>query len=86
MTGAFSAALSSLIAMGCGGVMRVKNMGLPRHFIIAGNGGATWGFARIMTGLAAEAPEHKTISIDATYLKAQRMASSLRLRKGGKDV
>ncbi|SDW17965.1 hypothetical protein SAMN05444358_101140 [Ruegeria halocynthiae] len=28
-------------------------------------------FARIMVGLAAEAPDNKTISIDATYLKAQ---------------
>ena len=40
-------------------------------------------FARIMTGLAAEAPDNKTISIDATYLKAHRTASSLRLKKGG---
>ena len=39
-------------------------------------------FARIMTGLAAEAPDHKTISIDATYLKAHRTASHLRLKKG----
>ena len=36
-------------------------------------------FARIMTGLAAEAPDNKTISIDATYLKAHRTASSLGL-------
>ena len=43
-------------------------------------------FARIMTGLAAEAPDHKTISIDATYLKAHRTAPSLRLKKGGVDV
>ena len=43
-------------------------------------------FARIMTGLAAEAPDHKTISIDATYLKAHRTASRLRLKKGGVDV
>jgi len=43
-------------------------------------------FARIMTGLAAEAPDHKTISIDATYLKAHRTASSLRLKKGGVDA
>ena len=43
-------------------------------------------FARIMTGLAAEAPENKTISIDATYLKAHRTASSLGLKKGGADV
>jgi len=39
-------------------------------------------FARIMTGLAAEAPDNKTISIDATYLKAHRTASSLRLKRG----
>ena len=43
-------------------------------------------FARIMTGLAAEAPDNKTISIDATYLKAHRTASSLRLKKGGLDA
>ena len=41
-------------------------------------------FARIMTGLAAEAPDNKTISIDATYLKARRTASSLGLKKGGR--
>jgi transposase len=40
-------------------------------------------FARIMTGLAAEDPDHKIISIDATYLKAHRTASDLRLKKGG---
>ena len=40
-------------------------------------------FARIMMGLAAEAPANKTISIDATYLKAHRTASSLRWKKGG---
>jgi transposase len=39
-------------------------------------------FARIMTRLAAEAPNHKTISIDATYLKAHRTASRLRLKRG----
>jgi transposase len=43
-------------------------------------------FARTMTGLAAEAPDNQTISIDATYLKAHRTASSLRLKKGGVDV
>lgn len=45
-----------------------------------------WGdmgvFARIMTGLAAEGSDQKTIMIDATYLKAHRTASSLRLKKG----
>ena len=40
-------------------------------------------FARIMTGLTAEAPANKTISIDATYLKAHRTASSLWAKKGG---
>ncbi|TKW63209.1 MAG: IS5 family transposase [Paracoccus denitrificans] len=40
-------------------------------------------FARIMVGLAAESDEHKTIMIDATYLKAHRTASSLRVKKGG---
>lgn len=40
-------------------------------------------FARIMTGLAAEAADEKTIMIDATYLKAHRTASSLRVKKGG---
>ncbi|MBU0539253.1 MAG: IS5 family transposase [Gammaproteobacteria bacterium] len=39
-------------------------------------------FARIITGLDVEAPDHKTISIDATYLKAYRTASSLRPKKG----
>ncbi|MBT8154331.1 IS5 family transposase [Epibacterium ulvae] len=41
-------------------------------------------FARIMMGLAEQAPDNKIISIDATYLKAHRTASSLRLKKGGK--
>ncbi len=40
-------------------------------------------FARIMMGLATESAEHKTIMIDATYLKAHRTASSLRVKKGG---
>ena len=43
-------------------------------------------FARIMVGLAAESAEHKTIMIDATYLKAHRTASSLRVKKGGVNV
>ncbi len=40
-------------------------------------------FARIMMGLAAESAESKTLMIDATYLKAHRTASSLRVKKGG---
>lgn len=43
-------------------------------------------FARLMTGLAAEAPDNKTISVDATYLKAHRTASSLGLKKGDVDA
>jgi transposase len=37
-------------------------------------------FARIMMELAEQAPDNKTISIDATYLRAHRTASSLRLK------
>jgi len=40
-------------------------------------------FAKILMGLTEQAPDNKTISIDATYLKAHRTASSLRLKKGG---
>ena len=40
-------------------------------------------FARIMMGLAAESAEHKTIMIDATYLKAHRTASRLGVKQGG---
>ena len=43
-------------------------------------------FARIMVGLATERAEHKTIMIDATYLKAHRTASSLRVKKEGADA
>lgn len=43
-------------------------------------------FARIMTGLAAEAPDNQTASIDATYLKPRLMGLSLRLNKGGVNV
>jgi transposase len=43
-------------------------------------------FARIMEGLAAEVPDNKTISIDATYLKAHRTASSLSVKKGVADA
>ena len=39
-------------------------------------------FVRIMVGLAEQTPDNKTISIDATYLKAHRTASGLGLKKG----
>lgn len=41
-------------------------------------------FARIMLGLAEETPDNKTISINATHLKAHRTASSLWVKKGGR--
>lgn len=41
-------------------------------------------FAQIMTGLAAKAPDNKTISFDAAHLKTHRTASSLGAKKGGR--
>lgn len=45
-----------------------------------------WGergvFARMMEGLAAADAEPKTVMIDATYLKAHRTPSSLRIKRG----
>lgn len=40
-------------------------------------------FARIMEGLASGGGKKKVVMIDATYLKTHRMASSLRVKKGG---
>ena len=40
-------------------------------------------FVAMMDGLASRGTERKTIMIDATYLKAHRTASSLRVKKGG---
>lgn len=49
-----------------------------------------WGdmgiFMRMMDGLSAAKAETQTIMIDATYLKAHRTASSLRLKKGIQGV
>ncbi|GBR71449.1 transposase [Gluconobacter kanchanaburiensis NBRC 103587] len=39
-------------------------------------------FMRMMDALSAAKVEPQTIMIDATYLKAHRTASSLRLKKG----
>ena len=44
--------------------------------------GAAGVFMRMMGGLAAAGAEPKTLMIDATYLKAHRTASSLRVKKG----
>ena len=44
-------------------------------------------FIRMMEGLATpQAPDRKTIMIDATYLKAHRTASSLGEKKGVRDA
>ncbi len=43
-------------------------------------------FSQTMEGLAAESAEKRTIMMDATFLKAHRTASSLRLKKGGAGV
>ena len=43
-------------------------------------------FARIMMEFAAEVPDNKTISIDATYIKSHRTASRLRLKNRGVDA
>lgn len=44
-------------------------------------------FIRMMEGLATpQAPERKTIMIDASYLKAHRAASSLRIKEGAQDA
>ncbi len=49
-----------------------------------------WGevgvFVRMMEGLATAGAEPTTVMIDATYLKAHRTASSLRLKKGISDA
>jgi len=49
-----------------------------------------WGdvgvFARFMEGFATEAIGSKTVSIDATYLKVHRTASSLSVRKGEVNI
>ena len=39
-------------------------------------------FVAMMDGLSAKGTERKTIMIDATYLKAHRTASSLRVKRG----
>jgi len=39
-------------------------------------------FARMMEGLSSAGTEHKTVMIDATYLKAHRTASSLAVKRG----
>ena len=42
-------------------------------------------FVRMMAGLSDTQAEHRTVMIDATYLKAHRTASSLRVKRGASD-
>jgi transposase len=64
-----------------------REYGLPKTLC---NRWKRWGdkgiFARMMEGLAAEAAAPKTVMIDATYLKAHRMATSLRSKKGARTI
>ena len=43
-------------------------------------------FARIMEGLASGRGEEMVVMIDAPYLKAHRMASSLRVREAEQET
>ncbi|GGO28578.1 IS5 family transposase [Gemmobacter aquaticus] len=60
-----------------------REYGLPKTLY---NRWKRWGdmgvFALMMEGLAPTGTELKTVMIDATYLKAHRTASSLRVKKG----
>jgi len=47
--------------------------------------GAMGVFTRMMEGLAVSGADPETVMIDATYLKAHRTASSLRVKKGDLD-
>lgn len=69
--------------MACGGGMSPREYG-PHKTLY--NRWKRWGamgvFGRMMEGLAAKSADPKTVMIDATYLKAHRTASSLRVKKG----
>ena len=82
MIAAFLVGLFSVTEIGLGGVMRHQSMVHGRPYTTAGSVSDMGVFARIMMGLAEQAPDDTTISIDATYLKAHRTASSLGLKKG----
>jgi transposase len=43
-------------------------------------------FAWMTEGLASDGDEERVIMIDATYLRARRTASSLRVKKGGQNT
>ena len=63
--------------------MRRRLTVLTRPSTIAGSDGVRRGvFIRMMEGLSGAQTERRTVMIDATYLKAHRTASSLRVKKG----
>ena len=63
-----------------------SNRGIKQPHKTLYNRWKRWGergvFLRMMEGLAAAEAVPKTVMIDATYLKAYRTASSLRVKKG----
>jgi len=65
---------------------RVDDRRVLSGIIFVNRNGMRWRdmgiFMRMMDGLSAAKTEPQTIMIDATYLKAHRTASSLRLKKG----
>ena len=74
---------SFIIAMACAGVTLPKGTVHTRLHTTDGNAGVIWEYLRrSWKGLAAKAPDTKTISIDATYLKVHRTTYSLRVEKG----
>jgi len=69
---------------------RVDDRRVLSGIIFVNRNGMRWRdmgiFMRMMDGLSAASAEPQTIMIDATYLKAHRTASSLRLKKGIQGV
>ena len=65
------------------GKPRVDDRRVLSGIIFINRNGLRWCDAPKECGLAAQSIEHKTIMIDATYLKAHRTASSLGVKKGG---
>ena len=69
--------------MACAGVTLPRSAVHTRLHTTDGNAGVMWEYLRgSWKGLAAKAPDNKTISVVATYLKVHRTTSSLRVKKG----
>ncbi len=74
--------LYSFFAMGYGGVMPLGNTDPVKRSIIVGTVGVTRDICADIEGLSSKSSVGKTVMMDATYLKAHRTASSLRLKRG----